>query len=338
MINTIKKYLEEVESFTSQKTEDVEQFRIKYLGKKGILNDLFQKFKEVPNENKKEFGQLINNLKQSVAQKINTLKENVSESANVGLQEDLTRPGLALNLGSRHPINIVKHKIISIFKKIGFSVADGPEIEDDWHNFTALNMSEYHPARDMQDTFFIEKNPDRVLRTHTSSVQIRYMEQNEPPIRILSPGRVYRNEDISSRSHCMFHQIEGLYIDTDVSFADLKQTLQYFTSELFGKSEIRMRPSYFPFTEPSAEVDVYWGLETETDYRITKGTGWLEILGCGMVDPNVLKNVNINPEKYSGFAFGMGIERIVMLMYQIGDIRMFTENDIRMLQQFKYEF
>ena len=338
MINTIKKYLEEVESFTSQKTEDVEQFRIKYLGKKGILNDLFQKFKEVPNENKKEFGQLINNLKQSVAQKINSLKENVGESANAGLQEDLTRPGLALNLGSRHPINIVKHKIINIFKKIGFSVADGPEIEDDWHNFTALNMSEYHPARDMQDTFFIEKNPDRVLRTHTSSVQIRYMEQNEPPIRILSPGRVYRNEDISSRSHCMFHQIEGLYIDTDVSFADLKQTLQYFTSELFGKSEIRMRPSYFPFTEPSAEVDVYWGLETETDYRITKGTGWLEILGCGMVDPNVLKNVNINPEKYSGFAFGMGIERIVMLMYQIGDIRMFTENDIRMLQQFKYEF
>lgn len=338
MINTIKKYLEEVESFTSQKTEDVEQFRIKYLGKKGILNDLFQKFKEVPNENKKEFGQLINNLKQSVAQKINTLKENVGESANAGLQEDLTRPGLALNLGSRHPINIVRHKIINIFKKIGFSVADGPEIEDDWHNFTALNMSEYHPARDMQDTFFIEKNPDRVLRTHTSSVQIRYMEQNEPPIRILSPGRVYRNEDISSRSHCMFHQIEGLYIDTDVSFADLKQTLQYFTSELFGKSEIRMRPSYFPFTEPSAEVDVYWGLETETDYRITKGTGWLEILGCGMVDPNVLKNVNINPEKYSGFAFGMGIERIVMLMYQIGDIRMFTENDIRMLQQFKYEF
>lgn len=338
MINTIKKYLEEVESFTSQKTEDVEQFRIKYLGKKGILNDLFQKFKEVPNDNKKEFGQLINNLKQSVAQKINTLKENVGESASAGLQEDLTRPGLALNLGSRHPINIVKHKIINIFKKIGFSVADGPEIEDDWHNFTALNMSEYHPARDMQDTFFIEKNPDRVLRTHTSSVQIRYMEQNEPPIRILSPGRVYRNEDISSRSHCMFHQIEGLYIDTDVSFADLKQTLQYFTSELFGKSEIRMRPSYFPFTEPSAEVDVYWGLETETDYRITKGTGWLEILGCGMVDPNVLKNVNINPEKYSGFAFGMGIERIVMLMYQIGDIRMFTENDIRMLQQFKYEF
>ncbi|CVK16768.1 MAG: phenylalanine--tRNA ligase subunit alpha [Apibacter sp.] len=338
MINTIKKYLEEVELFTSQKAEDVEQFRIKYLGKKGILNDLFQKFKEVPNENKKEFGQLINNLKQSVTQKINFLKENVSDSIQSDIEEDLTRPGLALNLGSRHPINIVKHKIINIFKKIGFSVADGLEIEDDWHNFTALNMSEYHPARDMQDTFFIEKNPDMVLRTHTSSVQIRYMKQNEPPIRILSPGRVYRNEDISSRSHCMFHQIEGLYIDTDVSFADLKQTLQYFTSELFGKSEIRMRPSYFPFTEPSAEVDVYWGLETETDYRITKGTGWLEILGCGMVDPNVLKNVNINPEKYSGFAFGMGIERIVMLMYQIGDIRMFTENDIRMLQQFKYEF
>ena len=338
MINTIKKYLEEVESFSSQKAEEIEQFRIKYLGKKGILNDLFQKFKEVPNESKKEFGQLINNLKQSVAKKIDSLKEDVNEDNHSEIQNDLTRPGIHLNLGSRHPINIVKHKIINIFKKIGFSVADGPEIEDDWHNFTALNMSEYHPARDMQDTFFIEKNPDMVLRTHTSSVQIRYMENNEPPIRILSPGRVYRNEDISSRSHCMFHQIEGLYIDTDVSFADLKQTLQYFTSELFGKSEIRMRPSYFPFTEPSAEVDVYWGLETETDYRITKGTGWLEILGCGMVDPNVLKNVNINPEKYSGFAFGMGIERIVMLMYQIGDIRMFTENDIRMLQQFNHEF
>ncbi|WP_295811300.1 phenylalanine--tRNA ligase subunit alpha [uncultured Apibacter sp.] len=338
MINTIKKYLEEVESFSSQKAEEIEQFRIKYLGKKGILNDLFQKFKEVPNESKKEFGQLINNLKQSVAKKIDSLKEDVNEDNHSEIQNDLTRPGIPLNLGSRHPINIVKHKIINIFKKIGFSVADGPEIEDDWHNFTALNMSEYHPARDMQDTFFIEKNPDMVLRTHTSSVQIRYMENNEPPIRILSPGRVYRNEDISSRSHCMFHQIEGLYIDTDVSFADLKQTLQYFTSELFGKSEIRMRPSYFPFTEPSAEVDVYWGLETETDYRITKGTGWLEILGCGMVDPNVLKNVNINPEKYSGFAFGMGIERIVMLMYQIGDIRMFTENDIRMLQQFNHEF
>ncbi|MGM5629711.1 phenylalanine--tRNA ligase subunit alpha [Apibacter raozihei] len=337
MIENIKNYLKEVESFVSAKPEEVEQFRIKYLGKKGILNDLFLKFKEVPNDEKKEFGKQVNDLKQLVTQKIESLKELTAGQKNTDIQLDLSRPGIPLNLGSRHPINIVKNKIINIFKKIGFTVADGPEIEDDWHNFTALNMSEYHPARDMQDTFFIEKNPDTVLRTHTSSVQIRYMEENEPPIRILSPGRVYRNEDISSRSHCMFHQIEGLYIDTNVSFADLKQTLQYFTTELFGKSEIRMRPSYFPFTEPSAEVDVYWGLETETDYRITKGTGWLEILGCGMVDPNVLKNVNIDPEKYSGFAFGMGIERIVMLMYQIGDIRMFTENDIRMLQQFSNE-
>ncbi|MDR3272406.1 MAG: phenylalanine--tRNA ligase subunit alpha [Flavobacteriaceae bacterium] len=338
MFENIKKYALEVEIFASSKPEEIEQFRIKYLGKKGILNDLFAKFKEVPNEQKKEFGQQINNLKQSVTQKIEAMKESVSSQISSDSGLDLTRSGIPLNLGSRHPINVVRNKIINIFKKIGFSVADGPEIEDDWHNFTALNMSEFHPARDMQDTFFIEKHPDKVLRTHTSSVQIRYMEEHRPPIRILAPGRVYRNEDISARSHCMFHQIEGLYIDTQVSFADLKHTLQYFTSELFGKSEIRMRPSYFPFTEPSAEVDVYWGLETETDYRITKGTGWLEILGCGMVDPNVLTNVNIDPEKYSGFAFGMGIERIVMLMHQIGDIRVFTENDIRMLQQFSNEF
>ncbi|TWP22956.1 phenylalanine--tRNA ligase subunit alpha [Apibacter muscae] len=339
MIDNIKNYLKEVEEFNPKNPEELENFRIKFLGKKGILNDLFQKFKEVPNDTKKEFGQQINHLKQLVNDKINSLKDNYNFSKQPTSDTlDLTRPGYPFNLGTRHPISVVKNKIISIFKKIGFSVADGPEIEDDWHNFTALNMSEHHPARDMQDTFFIDKNPDLVLRTHTSSVQIRYMEKNEPPIRILSPGRVYRNEDISSRSHCMFHQIEGLYVDTNVSFADLKQTLQFFTSELFGKSEIRMRPSYFPFTEPSAEVDVYWGLETETDYRITKGTGWLEILGCGMIDPNVLKNVNINPEKYSGFAFGMGIERIVMLMYQIGDIRMFTENDIRMLKQFSTEY
>lgn len=339
MIDNIKNYLKEVEEFNPKNPEELENFRIKFLGKKGILNDLFQKFKEVPNDTKKEFGQQINHLKQLVNDKINSLKNHYNFSKQPTSDRlDLTRPGYPFNLGTRHPISVVKNKIISIFKKIGFSVADGPEIEDDWHNFTALNMSEHHPARDMQDTFFIDKNPDLVLRTHTSSVQIRYMEKNEPPIRILSPGRVYRNEDISSRSHCMFHQIEGLYVDTNVSFADLKQTLQFFTSELFGKSEIRMRPSYFPFTEPSAEVDVYWGLETETDYRITKGTGWLEILGCGMIDPNVLKNVNINPEKYSGFAFGMGIERIVMLMYQIGDIRMFTENDIRMLKQFNTEY
>ena len=240
-----------------------------------------------------------------------------------------------LKLGSRHPISIVKNKIIDIFSKIGFDISEGPEIEDDWHNFTALNLPEYHPARDMQDTFYVSKDPDYLLRTHTSSVQIRHMENNEPPIRTISPGRVYRNEDISARSHCFFHQIEGLYVDENVSFVDLKQTLLHFTKELFGKSKIRLRPSYFPFTEPSAELDIYWGLNSEADHRITKGTGWLEILGCGMVDPNVLENCKIDPKKFSGYAFGMGIERITMLLYQIEDIRTFYENDVRFLQQFK---
>ncbi len=334
MLEKIQELLQEVDAFTSSDAAEIEQFRIRFSGKKGILNDIFSKFKEVPNDQKKEFGQRINQLKQAVEQKLATLKEGlVTETAEQ--KEDLTRPGFPTELGSRHPISLVRNRIIEIFRSIGFAVADGPEIEDDWHNFTALNLPEYHPARDMQDTFFIETNPDILLRTHTSSVQIRYMEQNEPPIRILSPGRVFRNEAISSRSHCIFHQIEGLYIDQNVSFADLKQTIQYFTTELFEKSKIRLRPSYFPFTEPSAEVDVYWGLNSETDYRITKGTGWLEIMGCGMVDPAVLTNVNIDPEKYSGYAFGMGIERIVMLLYQMSDIRMFFENDKRMLQQFK---
>ena len=240
-----------------------------------------------------------------------------------------------MKLGSRHPISIVKNKIIDIFSKIGFDISEGPEIEDDWHNFTALNLPEYHPARDMQDTFYVSKDPDYLLRTHTSSVQIRHMENNEPPIRTISPGRVYRNEDISARSHCFFHQIEGLYVDENVSFVDLKQTLLHFTKELFGKSKIRLRPSYFPFTEPSAELDIYWGLNSEADHRITKGTGWLEILGCGMVDPNVLENCKIDPKKFSGYAFGMGVERITMLLYQIEDIRTFYENDVRFLQQFK---
>jgi phenylalanyl-tRNA synthetase alpha chain len=248
---------------------------------------------------------------------------------------DLSRPGPVIDTGTRHPLSIVKNRIISIFSSIGFDLSDGPEIEDDWHNFTALNLPEYHPARDMQDTFFIQSNPDLLLRTHTSSVQVRYMEDNEPPIRILSPGRVYRNESISSRSHCIFHQVEGLYVNKEVSFADLKQVLEYFTKSLFGNSKIRLRPSYFPFTEPSAEVDIYWGLDTEIDHKITKGTGWLEIMGCGMVDPNVLENCGINPKEYSGYAFGMGIERIAMLLYQITDIRMFFENDIRFLKQFK---
>ncbi len=336
MIDKIENYISEIEAFTATTKEEVEDFRIKYLGKKGILNQYFAEFKNVSKEQKKEFGQAVNNLKNAAVNKVQQLKEELeSKEEEKGIYGDLTRPGEPVEIGSRHPISIVKNQIIEIFSNIGFNVSEGPEIEDDWHNFTALNLPEYHPARDMQDTFFIQTNPDVLLRTHTSSVQVRYMEENKPPIRTISPGRVFRNEAISARSHCIFHQVEGLYIDKDVSFADLKQTLLYFTKQLFGKSKIRLRPSYFPFTEPSAEVDIYWGLETETDYRITKGTGWLEIMGCGMVDPNVLRNCNIDPAEYSGFAFGMGIERIAMLLYQIGDIRMFYENDMRFLEQFK---
>lgn len=336
MIEEIKNYIEEVEKFTSQDLEEIEKFRIKFLGKKGILNHYFAEFKNVPQDQKKEYGQVINTLKGAAQEKVDALRKAVEDQEEVhGVYGDLFRPGQQIPLGSRHPISIVKNKIIEIFSRIGFNVSEGPEMEDDWHNFSALNLPEYHPARDMQDTFFIQQNPDVLLRTHTSSVQVRYMENNKPPIRTISPGRVFRNEAISARSHCFFHQVEGLYVDKDVSFADLKQTLQYFTTEMFGKSKIRLRPSYFPFTEPSAEVDVYWGLETETDYRMTKGTGWLEIMGCGMVDPNVLKNCGIDPETYSGFAFGMGIDRIAMLLYQIPDIRMFAENDVRFLEQFK---
>lgn len=336
MIDTIKKHLAEVEAFSSVNKEEIEAFRIKYLGKKGILNEFFAEFKNVPNQQKKEFGQVINTLKNAAQEKVDTLKEAVENNVETaGQYGDLSRPGEKIPLGARHPISIVKNKIIDIFMRIGFNVSEGPEMEDDWHNFTALNLPEYHPARDMQDTFFIQTNPDVLLRTHTSSVQVRYMENHKPPIRTISPGRVYRNEAISSRSHCFFHQVEGLYVDKSVSFADLKQTLQYFTTEMFGKSKIRLRPSYFPFTEPSAEVDVYWGLETEADHRITKGTGWLEIGGCGMVDPNVLSNCGIDPDIYSGFAFGVGIDRIAMLLHQIPDIRMFSENDVRFLEQFK---
>jgi phenylalanyl-tRNA synthetase alpha chain len=336
MIEQLKKHIAQVEDFTSSKTEEIENFRIKYLGSKGLLKEYFAKFKEVPNEQKKEFGQTINALKDKAEEKVAALKAKLSfdEEAN-GVYGDLSRPGEPLLVGSRHPISIVKNKIIDIFSRVGFNVSEGPEIEDDWHNFTALNLPEYHPARDMQDTFFVEKDPDVLLRTHTSSVQVRYMENNKPPIRTISPGRVYRNEAISGRSHCFFHQVEGLYVDKGVSFADLKQTLQYFTTEMFGKSKIRLRPSYFPFTEPSAEVDVYWGLETETDYKMTKGTGWLEIMGCGMVDPNVLENCGIDSTEYSGFAFGMGIDRIALLLHQIPDIRMLSENDLRFLSQFK---
>ncbi|MGB0186270.1 MAG: phenylalanine--tRNA ligase subunit alpha [Flavobacteriaceae bacterium] len=339
MIDRIQHLIDEANSFTTDSLPELEAFRIKFLGKKGLLNDLFADFKTIPNEQKKAYGQAINTLKSTAQDKVNTLKAaletNSVQNSSIG---DLTRPGDPIQVGGRHPISLVKNQIIDIFSRIGFNVSEGPEIEDDWHNFTALNLPEHHPARDMQDTFFVQTNPDILLRTHTSSVQVRYMENNKPPIRTISPGRVYRNEAISARSHCFFHQVEGLYIDKNVSFADLKQTLQYFTTELFGKSKIRLRPSYFPFTEPSAEVDVYWGLETETDYKMTKGTGWLEIMGCGMVDPNVLENCGIDSKEYSGFAFGMGIDRIALLLHQINDIRLLSENDIRFLEQFKSSF
>ena len=334
MIKEIDKHIEDLGNIKISSIDDLEKFRIKYISKKGIVTSMFSQLKNVPNDQKKEVGLKINSVKQRVLDIISLHKEKfLSKSSNESF-EDLTKPADFIKLGSKHPISIVKNKIIDIFLKIGFDISEGPEIEDDWHNFTALNLPEHHPARDMQDTFYLDKNPDWLLRTHTSSVQIRHMENNQPPIRTISPGRVYRNEDISARSHCFFHQVEGLYIDKGVSFVDLKQTLLHFTKELFGKSKIRLRPSYFPFTEPSAELDIYWGLESEADYRITKGTGWLEILGCGMVDPNVLKNCKINSDEFSGFAFGLGIERITMLLYQIEDIRTLYENDLRFLNQF----
>jgi phenylalanyl-tRNA synthetase alpha chain len=326
----------ELASIKLSKKEDLESFRLKFLSRKGELAELFNEFKDVLPEEKRAFGKPLNELKK--------LAENILENGQKAFEQktnstntlDLTLPGITKQLGASHPITIVRQEIEEIFSRIGFAISSGPEIEDDWHNFSALNFPEEHPARDMQDTFFIEKNPDWALRTHTSSVQVRVMDNQKPPIRTLSPGRVFRNEAISARAHCIFHQIEGLYIDEGVSFADLKQTLLYFAREFFGKdAKIRLRPSYFPFTEPSAEMDVYWGLKTETDYRITKGTGWLEVMGCGMVDPAVLESSNIDSKKYSGYAFGMGIERIAMNRYQIGDLRLFFENDLRFLNQFK---
>ncbi|MBT8384787.1 MAG: phenylalanine--tRNA ligase subunit alpha, partial [Bacteroidia bacterium] len=279
MLDKVKEYINEVNAFHSGSKDEIEAFRIKYLGSKGLLKELFAEFKNVDPTLRKDFGQALNNLKNAAENKVSALNDALQlTTEHKSIYGDLSRPSEPIELGARHPISIVKNQIVDVFSRIGFTISEGPEIEDDWHNFTALNLPEYHPARDMQDTFFVEKDPDMLLRTHTSSVQIRYMENNKPPIRTISPGRVFRNEDISARSHCIFHQVEGLYIDTDVSFADLKQTLTYFTKEMFGKSKIRLRPSYFPFTEPSAEVDIYWGLKTETDYRITKGTGWLEIM------------------------------------------------------------
>jgi phenylalanyl-tRNA synthetase alpha chain len=326
----------EINSFQAKTKEELEAFRIKFLGKKGIIKDFEAGMKDIAVEMRKDFGQQINALKSAAAEKLDaltTLIEATGSAANSG--SDLSRTSGLERAGSHHPVSMVRKEIENIFTRIGFTIAEGPEIEDDWHNFSALNFPPDHPARDMQDTFFIEKDPDIALRTHTSSVQVRIMETQQPPIRIIAPGRVYRNEAISSRSHCMFHQIEGLYIDKGVSFADMKQTIEYFAKAFFGKAKIRLRPSYFPFTEPSAEVDVYWGLENEVDYRITKGTGWLEIMGCGMVDPNVLEASGIDSKVYSGYAFGMGIERIAMNRFQISDIRMLFENDVRFLNQFR---
>ena len=339
MLDKVKVLLDEVSSYYPQNPEELEQFRIKYLGKKGKMNDLFAAFKEVPNDQKKAFGQALNQLKQAIQDKLDEGKASFSENTQQSSGLDLSRPVAADQLGSRHPLSLVRNEIVEIFKRIGFTISEGPEIEDDWHNFTALNLPDEHPARDMQDTFFIQQNPDILLRTHTSSVQVRFMENNQPPIRTLSPGRVYRNEAISARAHCIFHQVEGLYIDKDVSFADLKQTLLYFAKEMFGdKTEIRLRPSYFPFTEPSAEVDVSCNICSGKGCNVCKYTGYLEILGCGMVDPNVLKNCGIDPNVYTGFAFGMGIERIAMLKYQVKDLRLFFENDVRFLEQFKSTF
>tara|TARA_B100000614_G_scaffold256024_1_gene273928 strand:+ start:144 stop:1160 length:1017 start_codon:yes stop_codon:yes gene_type:complete len=334
MLEKVQKLVEKVNKYIPKSQEDLNIFRVEYLGKRGLLNNLFSSFKEIPVEQRKEFGSSINNLKNLVQEKIEQYKDSFKEEESLN-DVDLSKPVSLDNLGSRHPISLVMNQIVEIFNRVGYKLSEGPEIEDDWHNFSALNLPQEHPARDMQDTFFVQTNPDVLLRTHTSSVQVRYMEKNTPPIRTLSPGRVYRNEAISSRAHCIFHQVEGLYIDENVSFADLKQTLLFFAKEMFGeKTKIRLRPSYFPFTEPSAEMDIYLGLNSDSDYRITKGTGWLEILGCGMVDPNVLENCGIDPEKYTGYAFGMGIERIAMLKYGVKDLRLFFENDLRFLKQF----
>ncbi|MDR0421055.1 MAG: phenylalanine--tRNA ligase subunit alpha [Prevotellaceae bacterium] len=336
MKNKVKELLDHVEKFSSERLEQVEEFRIKMLGKKGEITQLFEHFKTFTSEQKRELGKDLNELKTKTLEKINSFKELLEKSQEkTSAVFDMTMPANSEPVGARHPISIMKNKIIDIFKRLGYIIAEGPEIEDDRHVFGALNFPPEHPARDMQDTFFIEKNPDILLRTHTSSMQVRAMEQNKPPIRIICPGRVFRNEAISARAHCIFHQIEGLYIDENVSFADLKQTLLYFAREMFGKdTEIRLRPSYFPFTEPSAEMDVSCKICGGKGCNICKGTGWLEIMGCGMVDPNVLESCNIDSEKYTGFAFGMGVERLAMLKWQIRDLRLYFENDIRFLQQF----
>ncbi|MBY5959457.1 phenylalanine--tRNA ligase subunit alpha [Membranicola marinus] len=337
-IAQLKAYKLEIDQAEPASTDELEQFRIRFLGSKNVLKPLFSEIKNIPADQRREFGQQINAIKLLAEERYDNLQSQLN-AANQDVrnnQMDLSRPGYPMHLGSRHPVNLVMNKIIDIFSRIGFSVAVNREIEDEWHNFTALNTPENHPARDMTDTYYIKNDWTHILRSQTSTVQVHVMEEQKPPIRVISPGRVYRNETVSARSHCQFHQVEGLYIDENVSFVDLKETLLYFAREMYGEdTRIRLRPSYFPFTEPSAEMDVYWGLETEVDHRITKGTGWLEIMGCGMVDPNVLENCGIDPNRYSGFAFGMGIERQAMRMFGIHDIRMFFENDMRFLQQFK---
>ena len=338
MKDKIHQLINEIDSFVTDSKENLEKFRIQFLGSKSVIKDLFNDFKNVPNEQKKEVGQLINEAKVKAQEKYDYILSTLSkDTSNTTDELDLTKTGYPAPIGSRHPISLVRNEIIEIFSRIGFTVSEGPEIEDDWHNFSALNFPPEHPARDMQDTFFVDSsNGEMALRTHTSSVQVRVMENAKPPIRTLSPGRVYRNEAISARAHCFFHQIEGLYIDENVSFADLKQTLLHFAKEMFGeKTQIRLRPSYFPFTEPSAEMDVSCSVCNGEGCNVCKYTGFLEIMGCGMVDPNVLENCGIDSKKYSGFAFGMGIERIAMLKFKVNDLRLYSEGDIRFLSQFK---
>ncbi|MGB4775904.1 MAG: phenylalanine--tRNA ligase subunit alpha [Daejeonella sp.] len=343
MQNKINQYISEINSFQPKSADELEVFRIKFLGTKGIIKDLFEEFKTVSSEEKRVLGKVLNEFKQLAETKYQSLKEQEENSTENTKSPtiDLTLPGEGFELGSRHPLSLVRNQIIDIFNKLGFNVAEGPEIEDDWHNFSALNFPEEHPARDMQDTFFIKKGGEKgdiALRTHTSSVQVRMMETGKPPFRAIMPGRVYRNEAISARAHCFFHQVEGLYIDENVSFADLKQTLFYFVQELFGEgTKVRFRPSYFPFTEPSAEMDISCTICKGEGCTLCKYSGWVEILGCGMVDPNVLENCTIDSKKFTGYAFGMGIERITNLKYQIKDLRLFSENDVRFLKQFQSE-
>jgi phenylalanyl-tRNA synthetase alpha chain len=339
LLNQIEKYKKEIEGFSVADEKSAENFRIRFLGSKGVIKNLMAEMKNVPNERKKESGQFLNELKQLAETKYEELKMLTAHDAQLTTEIDVTLPGDPIHPGSRHPVSLVRNRIISIFQRLGFAIATGPEIEDDWHNFTALNIDENHPARDMQDTFYIPnpegKGPHWLLRTHTSNVQIREMEKGKLPIRIICPGRVYRNETVSARSHCFFHQVEGLYIDEHVSFADLKQTLYFFAREMYGKDvKIRFRPSYFPFTEPSAEMDISCFICGGSGCRVCKQTGWVEILGCGMVHPKILENCGIDSNKYTGFAFGMGIERPAMLLYGINDIRILSENDIRFLKQF----